>query len=153
MKAVVFALGAVLLAGAGSAALSAAMSPADAIKARQANYKKLGGAFKAIKDELAKGAPDKALIKRNADLIASLGPQLNTWFPAGTGPEAGVKTAAKREIWTNPAEFRKDADALNAAAGKLSQVAGGGDLDAIKAQFGATGQTCGACHKVFKVKD
>lgn len=155
MKPLVFALAAVLIAGAASTALTAAapVSPAEAIKLRQANYKKLGAGFKAIKDELAKGSPDKAVIKKNADEVAALAQRVNTWFPAGSGPEAGVKTAAKREIWTNSAEFRKDADALGAASLKLAKAADAGDLAGVQAEFKATGGTCGACHKAFKEKD
>ena len=34
--------------------------------------------------------------------------------------------------------------------GKLAQVAKGGDLNAVKAQFGATGKACKSCHDDFK---
>ena len=152
MKSVAFVLASVLLAGTALSA-AAAVSPADAVKVRQANYKKLGRAFKGINDELKKSAPDKAAIKKDADELAALAQHIPEWFPPGSGPEAGVKTAAKAEIWKNAAEFRKDADALRVESAKLAQVAGGGDIAAIQAQVKATGAACGACHKAFREKD
>ena len=35
---------------------------------------------------------------------------------------------------------------------KLAEVARNGDLNALKAQVGATGKTCSSCHDDFKTK-
>jgi cytochrome c556 len=156
MKPVAFASAAVALAGVASLALSAAAQPksaADAVHMRQTNYKALGAAFKGLHDELQKPAPEKAVLQKYAVQLDSLARHVNEWFPPGSGPEAGVKTAAKPEIWKNPAEFHKDAQALGEQSAKLVQVADTGDIAAVKAQAQATSQTCGACHKVFKVRD
>ncbi|WP_428832368.1 c-type cytochrome [Chromobacterium piscinae] len=69
------------------------------------------------------------------------------YFPAGS---AAGKTDAKPEIWSKPADWQKAIDNHKAATAKLKQVALTGDLAAIKAQFGATQQTCKACHKDFR---
>ncbi|GBG00842.1 hypothetical protein AZSI13_01690 [Azospira sp. I13] len=47
----------------------------------------------------------------------------------------------------------KIARAFNAEANKLAEVAAGGDINAIKVQFGKTGETCKSCHDKYRVKD
>jgi cytochrome c556 len=129
----------------------AAPTPAEIIKTRQDNLKAMGGAMKAIGDQLKSGMPDKAVVEENAKKIDGYAGELPTWFPQGTGEEAGVKTAAKPEIWAQPAEFKTDAENLKTEADKLVQVAATGDAAAIGAQLQTTGKQCGACHKVFRV--
>jgi cytochrome c556 len=128
-------------------------SPAAIIKARQAHLKELGGAMKAIGDQLKSGAVDNAAVTTAAGKIDLLAKDLPNWFPAGTGPEAGVKTAAKPEIWANPADFKAAADRLADEAEQLVAVAAMGDAAAIGGQFQATGKACGNCHKQFRVPD
>jgi cytochrome c556 len=142
-------LGVALLAG----AALAADAGADAVKARQQNFKQLGGAFKVIFDELKKPDPDKAAIAAAATKMNTLASQEQTWFPKGSGPEAGVKTGAKPEIWSDSAGFAAAVQKLQGETAKLQQVAAGGDIDAIKAQAGATGGACKNCHDKFRVPD
>ncbi len=138
--------------GAAGAAL-AATSVTEVITTRQANLKDMGKSFKAINDTLKTDAPDLALIGPNAAKIKKYADALPTWFPKGSGPEAGVKTAAKPEIWAQSADFAAAAKRLQVEAAKFSAVAGTKDIDAIKAQAKATGEACGGCHKPFRVKD
>lgn len=126
-------------------------APADLIKARQQHLKDMGAQMKAIVDQLKTGAPDKAVIVPAAAKIDDYAKQLPTWFPQGTGPEAGVKTHAKPEIWSMPDDFKAAAEKLAPEADKLASVAAAGDAGAIGAQLQATGKTCGGCHKVFRV--
>jgi cytochrome c556 len=128
------------------------MSPKDQIEARQAGFKKIGGTFKALNDQLHSPAPDKAQIAALANQLKGLTPAISTWFPAGTGPEAGVKTAAKAEIWQKNDVFKADAKALQAETDKLASVAAAGDLAAIGAQVHEVGAKCGACHTEFRQK-
>jgi cytochrome c556 len=147
---------AALLAGAmlvvSGGAVMAAPTPAEIIKTRQDNFKAMGGALKAIFDQLKSGMPDKAVVLDSAKKIDGFAAELPSWFPKGTGEEAGVKTAAKPEIWTMPADFKTDADGLKTEADKLVEVAATGDAAAIGAQAQATGKACGTCHKEFRVK-
>jgi cytochrome c556 len=140
-----------------SAALAGAASAqgdtAAAVKARQAHFRQQGGAFKAILDQLAMGSPDKAVISADADELKALASQLPTWFPKGSGPEAGVKTAARPEVWTQPSEFQAAAARLQAETAKLDQLAMAGDLDGVKAEARAVGGACKACHDRFRVSD
>ena len=42
---------------------------------------------------------------------------------------------------------------LRSATKELSAAATSGDMDAMKAAFGATGKSCKACHDDYKSKD
>lgn len=143
---------ALALVAAGVGTLAVAATPADTIAARQANFKKMGGAMKVIKDELAGGA-DKAKMAGAAKTIAAVARAQVPMFPKGTGPGAGVKTDALPAIWTDRATFDGHARKLIAEADKLVAVTGAGNAGAIAAQFKAVGSTCGACHKQFRADD
>lgn len=136
-----------------TAAAPAAGTPAATITARQDNLKKFGAANRAMADELKKPAPDAAVFKTNADLIAGLAPDLINWFPAGTGMESGVKTAAKAEIWSQPDDFKAKHAAFAAEAAKFQTTAATGDIAAITAGVEALGATCRNCHQVYRQRD
>ncbi|HQS68670.1 MAG: cytochrome C [Novosphingobium sp. 28-62-57] len=143
---------AIALVAAAGGTFAIAASPADTIAARQANFKKMGGAMKVIKDELA-GSADKAKMAGAAKTIAAMARAQVPLFPKGTGPGAGVKTDALPAIWTDRATFDGHAKKLIAEADKLVMVSGTGNAAAIGAQFKAVGGTCGACHKQFRADD
>ena len=126
---------------------------AEAVKERQAYYKEIGKATKGVFDELKTAAPSVPQIQTYAKTIDALAPQVPSWFPKGSGPEAGVKTAAKAEIWTKPADFAKAADAFRVESATFYAVAQKGDLGAIKGEAGKLGGTCKACHEEFKARD
>ncbi|HEX4713008.1 cytochrome c [Phenylobacterium sp.] len=153
------AVTATLGVAAAGAALAAETQPAPttaggkALVARQAHFKEQGAAFKAIGDELRKDSPDKAVIAANATKVKGTAAALPTWFPKGSGPETGLKTAAKPDVWSDAAGFEAAAMKLQVETTKLADVAAGGDLDAIKAQFRATGGACKNCHDKFRVPD
>jgi len=128
----------------------AASDPAATIAARQDGMKQIGGAQRAIGGELRKDAPDLAVVKANAEKLQVLAGQIPGWFPNGTGAEAGVKTAAKAEIWSDSKTFAADAAALGTQAGKLAAAAAGTDLAAVKAQTGPLGGACKACQDGFR---
>ena len=124
-----------------------------AVLARQAHYKDLAKTFGGLNAELRKDAPDKAVIAADAATAAALAKDLPSWFPKGSGPEAGVKTAAKAEIWTDAAGFAAAAGKLADETARLQQVATAGDLDAVKAQARATGGACKACHDTYRAAE
>jgi cytochrome c556 len=131
---------------------AAAADPAQAITTRQDNFKLLGKTAKALKGQFQGGAPDRAAVTDEANTIAKLAAALPSWFPAGSGPNAGVKTAAKAEIWTQAVDFKKASDNLTAQANKLAQLAASGDMAATGVQAKQLSQACGDCHHQFKVK-
>jgi cytochrome c556 len=142
----------------GGAAFAADPAPAPApstpggkaVVARQAHYRELNAAFKAVNDQLKAETPDQTAIVAGAAKMKALGADLPTWFPKGSGLEAGVKTSAKPEIWTDAEGFAAAAARLEAETAKLSDLAMAGDLDAIKAQARATGGACKACHDKYR---
>jgi cytochrome c556 len=142
---------AVVLAAVSGAALAA--TSAEIIHTRQAGYKQMGGAFKALGDELKSPQPDKAKIAALSKRVNEIAPQISGWFPAGSGPQAGVKTRAKAVIWARSAEFQADGKALSVETAKLAAIGARGEIAATQAQFKATGAKCGACHDVFREKE
>lgn len=127
----------------------------DIIKTRQHKLKDIVGKdAKEISDQLKSGSLDKAVIQSDAAEIDNTLKDLPTWFPKGSGPEAGVKTAAKPEIWEQPDEFHKAYQDAQAAADNFAKVAAasGGDLSAVGPAFMTLGRACGGCHKPFRVK-
>jgi cytochrome c556 len=148
--------GPLLLAGAvvlATGAMAAGLTGAEAAKARAAHMKELGGAAKAIGQQLKSGAPDLAVIKLSAAKIAAGAHDLPTWFPAGSGQEADPKSAALPLIWTDAAGFATKAKALDTAAGQLNAVAQGGDAAGVPAAFKAVGAACHGCHETYQAKD
>ncbi len=73
------------------------------------------------------------------------------WAAFGSGTDLG-ETKAKPEIWKEQAKFKGGADKLQAEAAKLAAAAKTGNLDNLKAAFGATAETCKACHDAFRSK-
>ena len=125
---------------------------ADPYKARLDSYRELGAAFKNVNDELRKPAPQVYIIQLSARQIRSAAQAQYGFFSAGTGPRPGVKTAARPEIWTQPAPFKAAQDAFSKQAQTFAAVAQSGDVAKLKVQAKALGQTCGACHKAFRVE-
>lgn len=125
-------------------------TPADIIKMRHDRLKDLGVEAKAIGGQAKSGTLDRAIMTEAAKKIAATAHEIQTWFPKGSGPESGVKTLAKPDIWTKPDEFKAAADAFAPAADKLVEVVANGDAPAIFAQLQATGKTCHDCHKPFR---
>ena len=119
------------------------------MKERHENYEKIGDAMKVISRELKGDSPDLAQVRRNADVIATLAPQVPGWFPPGSGPDVG-KTEAKAEIWQKPEDFTAKARAFAEAATAFRSAAQGTDLAAIRAAHGNLGKSCKACHDLYR---
>ncbi len=148
--ALVICLGAMAM---GSGAALAQSAGAKAAAARHENFKPVGAASKALRDELAKGTPDRNALNANARKLALLSTQLPTWFPKGSGPESKFKTRAKANIWSDAAGFASASKALQVETGKFQTLAAGGDVAAIKAQYRAVGGACKACHDKYRVPE
>ena len=127
-------------------------APADiaaVMRARHDHYHDMGKAMKGIGDQLKASSPSVETIQRNAALIAGYGPQILTWFPEGSGPDAG-RTRARAEIWSDAATFRQRAQAFEAESARFNAVAQTGDLAAIRAAQPALGTACKDCHDRFR---
>jgi len=145
--------GVVLIAG--IAGVAHAQSPfakaEDAIQYRQSALFVMGQHFGRI-GKVVKGEQpyNKDEVARNAAIAAEMSKL--PWEAFVPGTDKG-KTQAKPEIWMDAAKFKSAAEKMQQEIGKLAEVAKGGDLNAVKAQFGATGKACKACHDDFRRKE
>lgn len=130
------------------ALLAAETAPAnEVIKSRISNFRKIGKAFKYIRDELRAQDPSLPMIQQSAAQIESLGSQILSWFPPGTGQG---ETEAKPEVWTDRATFAQAQKSMYAEAQKMNQMARSGKKDAIAEQYRALGKACKNCHDTFR---
>jgi len=129
-----------------------AATTAEIITTRQAHFKNIAKANKAIADELKKPSPSMAIIRNNAGAITAAGDRAFRAFPAGSGPEAGVKTEALPAIWQRSADFRTLSARMLAASRALGTAAGQGNADQVRAASTALGQSCKNCHSSFRAR-
>ena len=148
------ALAAALLSCLGFTVHAATPQVTTQVKQRQDKLRDMGGALKAITDELKKPKVDwDNVIIPNAQTIKDRSVYLLNWFPKGTGPDTGVKTYALPAIWQKTDDFNKIGKAAQAEAVKLDQVANSRNEDALKAEAVAMGKACKACHDDYRSKD
>lgn len=147
----------VLLAPLACLALTACGGPKTpgeiAAHERHEHFEALGKAFKSLGDELKKDAPDVAKVKESTTAINGSAAQVKTWFPAGSGPQDGVKTHALEAVWKNPDGFGQAAAKLTDAATALDAAAQSGDLAAVRGAVPPLGAACKGCHEHFRAKD
>ncbi len=130
--------------------LATTTAPAEQVRIRVAGLHELGAAFKAVFDGLRTPEPQTILIQQSARTIRNAARAMPGWFPVGSGPQPNLKTSAKAEIWTKPAEFRAVQQAFIAQAEIFATAANGADVAAIKLQAGKLGGTCKGCHDSFR---
>jgi cytochrome c556 len=146
---------ATVLASLGAFAIATPLlaTPADQVKSRIASYRELGAAFKNVNDALRGPTPPVMILQISSRTIQNMARAQYTLFPAGTGAEAGVKTKAKPEIWSQAARFRAAQDAFAAQAGAFDRAVRSGNMDAVRAETRKLGGTCKGCHDQFRLAD
>jgi cytochrome c556 len=124
--------------------------PEDAVKYRQSALTVMGTHFGRIGAMVNGRAPfDAKSAQESAHIVATLSSL--PW--AGFTPETeALKTRAKPEIWKESAKFKELSEKTIAEAAKLEVAAKTGNLETIKAAFGAVGGSCKACHDSFQAK-
>lgn len=142
-------LASLVLAGFGAPLLAA---PADQVRARVEGYRDLGKQFKAINDGLRAPSPQGAALRASVQKIRQSAVQQYNWFPAGSGPRSGVKTAARAEIWAKTGQFRQSQDAFAAQAAVLERAVNGGDVATMRSAARNLGATCKGCHDQFRLE-
>jgi cytochrome c556 len=124
------------------------------IKPRQDKLRDMGGALKAVDDELKKRNVDwDNVVLPNVQTLKDRSGYLLNWFPKGSGPESGIKTYALPAIWQSNDDFVKLGKAMQAETAKLAQVTATRNADALRAQSLATGKACKACHDDYRSPD
>jgi cytochrome c556 len=136
-----------LLAGAAFAQFA---KTEDAVKYRQSAMSVIGTHFTRMGAVVRGEAPyAKEGFDQNALVVATLIPL--PW-DAFMLPGSDKGTGMKAEALSKKDDFMKLAAANQTEVAKLLTAAKGGDLNAIKPQFGTTGASCKACHDAFRNK-
>jgi cytochrome c556 len=146
-------LGAAAIVAIVTTAAAQTRAPADLIRERQGHYKQMGAALKGINGELHGTAPSLPAIRQYSHVLVTYAPQLLTWFPRGTGPEAGVRTRALPVIWTDNENFRRAGAGLLVAARALDAAAQRGDVEAVRAAMPQVAHACGNCHDTYRAPE
>ncbi len=143
----------ILGAGALVAAMPAAAQfakPEDAIKYRQSAMYVMGFNAGRLGAMVNNKAPfDPKIAAESAANIEYLSKLPFIGFVENTGSDKG-KTKAKPAVWQQSDKFRSAQQKMQEEATKLNAVAKSGDLEQIKASFGALGRSCKACHDDFR---
>jgi len=145
----VAAVAAIALGAVAGAALAQA-KPEVLVKQRQAGMTLIGKYFGPL-GAMAQGkAPFNAqVVQRNADYLAALSQMPWDGFHPST---SGEKSRAKPELFKETQKVNELAERLQSEVKKLQTAAKGGNEGAIKAQIGAVGKACGACHDAYREK-
>ncbi|MFD2449825.1 c-type cytochrome [Vogesella fluminis] len=137
-----------LLAAASCTVLLNPAFAADPVAQRQEIFKQykqtVATMAKTVKGETPYNKNEFAKLAAHLDALAQ-----QPWqhFPAGS--DKG-KSEARAKIWSKPQDWKAAIAQHKTETAKLKQTAAGGDLAAIKAQFGATQKTCKTCHDSFR---
>ncbi len=150
MKRTATAVVAALALGVAAGAVFAQAKPEVLVKQRQ-SVMTLQGKYFGPMAAMAQGkaAYNADIVKRNSAFLDNLSRMAWDGFDAGT---KNVKSNALPAIYEQPDKFKEAASRLENEAHKLYQVAQSGDEAAVKAQTGAVGKACGACHESFRQK-
>ena len=93
---------------------------------------------------------EKKVFSRNAAIVEML--STLPWQAFMTPGSDKGKTALKPVAFKEKGEFMAKAKTLETETRKLAKAAAGGDFNAVKAQFGEVGKSCGSCHKVYRAR-
>ena len=125
--------------------------PEDAIKYRKSvmfliaqHFGRMGAVVK------GKASYDQEAFTRNAVVVEALSHL--PWEAAMVPGTDKGDTTLNAAVFAEQAEFKAGAQAFEAGTAKLVSVSEGGDLSAIKSQFGEVAKSCKGCHKKFRTK-
>ena len=124
--------------------------PEDAVKYRQSAFSVMGTHFGRIGAMVNGRAPFDAKAAQDSAQIVVVMSTLP--WPAFTQNTEALKTRALPEIWKEGAKFKDASEKMHAEVIKLEAATKTGNLDTIKAAFGATGSSCKNCHDSFQAK-
>ncbi|MBK9361352.1 MAG: cytochrome c [Rubrivivax sp.] len=125
--------------------------PEDAIKYRQSAFQVMSAHFGRI-GAMANGrVPFDAKVAQDNMAIVTVVHKL-PFTAFGEGTDKGLPQRAKPEVWKEAAKFKAAGEKMQAEVAKLDAAVKAGNLDAIKAAFGAAGGSCKACHDDFRAE-
>lgn len=151
MKRSILAAGLTVALGAGFATQALAQAKPDVLVKQRQAVMTLQGKYLGPLVAVAQGKVpyNAAAVQRNAGFLDNLSRMAWDGFDAST---KGEKSRALPAIWDNNAKFKEYATRLENETAKLVQLSRGSDEAAVKAQVGAIGKLCGACHDDFRSK-
>jgi cytochrome c556 len=122
----------------------------DAVKYRQSAMSVIGTHFTRMGAVVKGEVPyTKDGFEQNANIVATLIPlPWDAFMVAGSDKGSGMRP----EALSQKDKFTELAKVNQAEVTKLFSAAKGGDINAIKPQFGAAGASCKACHDLYRNK-
>lgn len=142
-----------LVAGALVLGIGAVSAQQDIVKDRQAQMKATGRALGGTLSAMAKGDKpyDQAAVDAAFTTLTETATKLPALFPDSTkGVKEGNEYSSSPKVWEDKAGFASHiADFSKAVADTKTKVK---DLDSLKANVGAIGKQCGACHETYRLK-
>jgi cytochrome c556 len=124
--------------------------PEVLVKQRQSAMTLIGKYFGPMAAMAQGKAPFNAsVVQRNAGFVDNLSRMPWDGFDATT---RSLDTKALPAVFNDAAKFKEAASRMENEAAKLVAVSKSGDEGAVKAQIGALGKACGACHNDFRQK-
>ena len=119
-----------------------------AVKYRQSMFTVMAYSFSKIGAVVKGESPyNQDEVAKNVAVVTMLSSL--PWQAFGPGMEGGN---AKLEAWSNHVQFESAAQKMQVSVNNLNNAVQSGNQNSIKKAFGATGQTCKACHDEFKKK-
>lgn len=141
----------VLASLAGAVLAQQTLKPEEMIKIRKSGYSFMAWNMGKIKANFD-GNFNKEQVIAAANLVAATANSgMGALFGPGTEKDVGdQKTRVKPEFFQEQEKVKELAMAYIKETNELQKVAATGDVAAIKAQFGKTGEACKACHEKFR---
>lgn len=124
--------------------------PEDAIRYRQAAFVLMGNNMGRINAQLKSSTPNIQVIQSSAALVETMSKLPYEAFIPGSESGGTPPTRAKPEVFKDGDKIKTLADKMQTEVVKLNTVAKGGDIGAIRAQFGEVGKSCKACHDDYR---
>ena len=121
----------------------------DIIAARVAAFGLSGAVFNGMRPVVDAGADVKPLA-RGAKALARWARAMPALFPAGSD---GPRTSANAAVWSDRPGFEAAAARYADAAARLAELADANDKAGFAAQYKVVGETCGACHKTYRLPE
>lgn len=122
----------------------------DAVKYRKAALSVMGTHFARVGAVVKGERPyDKAAVEADVAVVEMMSKLPWSAFPPGSDT---ADSKAKPEIWKEQEKFQAASEKMQSEIAKLSVAAKSGDLGSIRTAFGATGQSCKACHDNYRNK-
>ena len=143
------AVGLAGLARADAPAPPKAPAAPDIVSARQAAFGLSSVVFGGMRPVIDAGGDVKPMT-RGARMLARWARSMPVLFPAGSNLG---RTEAAAAVWTDRPGFEAAAARYAEAATKLAELAAANDKAGFAAQYQVVGETCGGCHKVYRLPE